>query len=98
MVLMLSRFLKVPVLNNDWSKLTNDFLTGILRIAQESIFSGLNLTVNSVMDEEYDAFFGFTQAEVERMLAYYGGTASQGYQEIRYLSTHSSMALWLHGA
>ena len=33
-----------------------------MRIAQESIFSGLNnLTVNSVMDPEYDRFFGFTE-------------------------------------
>lgn len=49
------------------------FLTGILRIAQESIFSGLNnLTVNSVMDDEYDKFFGFTYPEVRAMLEYYG--------------------------
>lgn len=49
------------------------FLTGILRIAQESIFSGLNnLTVNSVMDDEYDRYFGFTSEEVETMLGYYG--------------------------
>ena len=48
------------------------FLTGILRIAQESIFSGLNnLTVNSVMDEEYDNYFGFTETEVQAMLEYY---------------------------
>ena len=38
------------------------FLTGILRIAQESIFSGLNnLSVDSIMDQEYDQFFGFTE-------------------------------------
>ena len=49
------------------------FLTGILRIAQESIFSGLNnLTVNSVMDEAYDQYFGFTGMEVHKMLEYYG--------------------------
>ena len=53
--------------------LSYGFLTGILRIAQESIFSGLNnLTVNSVMDEEYDNFFGFTGPEVREMLNYYG--------------------------
>ncbi len=53
--------------------LSYGFLTGILRIAQESIFSGLNnLTVNSVMEEEYDSFFGFTALEVEKMLEYYG--------------------------
>lgn len=41
----------------DNKNLSYGFLTGILRIAQESIFSGLNnLTVNSVMDEEYDSF------------------------------------------
>lgn len=53
--------------------LSYGFLTGILRIAQESIFSGLNnLTVNSVMDKEYDNFFGFTELEVRKMLDYYG--------------------------
>ena len=57
----------------DNRNLTYGFLTGILRIAQESIFSGLNnLTVNSVMDNEYDEFFGFTYPEVRLMLEYYG--------------------------
>lgn len=54
------------------------FLTGILRIAQESIFSGLNnLTVNSVLDEEYDQYFGFTESEVKRMLAYYDSSEKE---------------------
>lgn len=57
----------------DNKNLTYGFLTGILRIAQESIFSGLNnLTVDSVMDDEYDCFFGFTNSEVREMLEYYG--------------------------
>ena len=57
----------------DNRNLSYGFLTGILRIAQESIFSGLNnLTVNSVMDEEYDEFFGFTESEVRGMLGAYG--------------------------
>lgn len=57
----------------DNKNLTYGFLTGILRIAEESIFSGLNnLTVNSVMDEEYDKYFGFTSSEVREMLEYYG--------------------------
>ena len=57
----------------DNSNLSYGFLTGILRIAQESIFSGLNnLTVNSVMDDEYDEFFGFTEPEVHKMLEAYG--------------------------
>lgn len=56
----------------DNKNLSYGFLTGILRIAQESIFSGLNnLTVNSVMDEEYDKYFGFTGDEVSEMLSYY---------------------------
>lgn len=57
----------------DNRNLSYGFLTGILRIAQESIFSGLNnLTVNSVMDEDYDDYFGFTRSEVHEMLEYYG--------------------------
>lgn len=57
----------------DNCNLSYGFLTGILNISQESIFSGLNnLMVNSVMDEEYDRFFGFTEAEVYEMLEYYG--------------------------
>ena len=57
----------------DNRNLSYGFLTGILRIAQESIFSGLNnLSVNTVMDDEYDSFFGFTASEIKEMLAYYG--------------------------
>ncbi len=56
----------------DNRNLSYGFLTGILRIAQESVFSGLNnLAVNSVMDEEYDNFFGFTGPEVHEMMKYY---------------------------
>lgn len=54
------------------------FLTGILRVAQESIFSGLNnLSVNSVMDEEYSDYFGFTYSEVQKMMNYYGVTRKE---------------------
>lgn len=57
----------------DNGNLSYGFLTGILRIAQESIFSGLNnLTVNSVLDDAYDSYFGFTFPEVHQMLEYYG--------------------------
>jgi hypothetical protein len=49
------------------------FLTGILRVAKESIFSGMNnLKVNTIMDDRFSAYFGFTANEVEEMLAYYG--------------------------
>ena len=48
-------------------------LTGCLRIAKESIFTGLNnFTVYSITDEEFDETFGFTDREVQKMLAYYG--------------------------
>ena len=54
------------------------FLTGILRIAQESIFSGLNnLSVNSVMDDDYEQYFGFTSEEVHSMMKYYGFTRKE---------------------
>ena len=53
--------------------LSYGFLTGILRIAQESIFSGMNnLKVNSVLEERYSSYFGFTPEEVKAMAAYYG--------------------------
>lgn len=44
-------------------------MTGILRVAKESIFSGLNnLSVNSVLDQRYSQYFGFTGSEVEQLL------------------------------
>ena len=58
----------------DNRNLSYGFLTGILRIAQESIFSGLNyLSVNSIMDEDYNQFFGFTSSEVYEMLQMLSG-------------------------
>lgn len=48
------------------------FLTGILRVAKESIFSGLNnLVIHSVIDDKYSRYFGFTRQEVEAMAQYY---------------------------
>ena len=48
-------------------------LTGCLRIAKESIFTGLNnFKVYSITDQEFDETFGFTDAEVKAMLQYYG--------------------------
>ena len=42
------------------------------------VFSELNnLTVNSVMDEAYDRYFGFTNEEVSEMLDYYGVTEKE---------------------
>lgn len=48
-------------------------LTGILRVAKESIFSGLNnLKINSILDNKYSEYFGFTSQEVSEMADYYG--------------------------
>lgn len=56
----------------DNSHLSYGFLTGILRVAKESIFSGMNnLKENSVLDERYSAYFGFTKEEITAMLDYY---------------------------
>lgn len=57
------------------------FLTGILRVAKESIFSGMNnLKTNSILDNNYSSYFGFTNEEVREMLAYYD--YEDKYQEI----------------
>ncbi len=48
-------------------------LTGCLRISKESIFTGLNnLKVHTISDVRYDEYFGFTNADVDEMLAFYG--------------------------
>lgn len=49
------------------------FLAGILRVAKESIFSGMNnLKTYSILDDGYSSYFGFTEKEVKDMLRYYG--------------------------
>ena len=56
---------------------TNDYLqfailTGCLRISKESIFTGLNnFKVLSIMDTRFDEQFGFTDSEVDELLAAY---------------------------
>ena len=57
-------------------------LTGCLRIAKESIFTGLNnFEVLSVLDVQYDEYFGFTDTEVQDMLNYYD--LSGHYTEVK---------------
>lgn len=47
-------------------------LTGCMRIAKESIFTGLNnLRVLTVTDVAFDEYFGFTDREVRELLEYY---------------------------
>jgi hypothetical protein len=48
-------------------------ITGIIRIAQESIFSGLNNPgVFTILSEEFNDKFGFTEKEVETVLSDFG--------------------------
>ena len=55
-------------------------LTGCLRISKESIFTGLNnLKVHTISDVRYDEYFGFTQADVDALLEFYGLSS---YKEI----------------
>ena len=66
--------------DNDFLKF--GFLTGILRIAKENLFSGLNnLIVRSVLDDQYSSYFGFTSEEVHKMAAYYNSAGKM--DEIR---------------
>ena len=57
---------------------TNEFLhfavlTGCLRIAKESIFTGLNnFKVYAITNVAFDEYFGFTDTEVRELLHYYG--------------------------
>ena len=61
--------------------LSYGFLTGILRLAKESIFSGLNnLTVNSILDNKYSEYFGFTAGEIKEITRYY--SCEDQYNEI----------------
>lgn len=51
-------------------------LTGCLRVAKESIFTGLNnFKIYSITDVRFNEYFGFTDSEVKEMLAYYGQEA-----------------------
>ena len=71
MVLLIRNLFENVLKTND--SLAFAVLTGCLRIAKESIFTGLNnFTVYSITDEEFDETFGFTDREVQKMLAYYG--------------------------
>ena len=69
------------------------FLTGILRVAKESIFSGMNnLKTYSILDDGYSSYFGFTEKEVKDMLRYYGkddkyNELSQWYDGYRFGNT-----------
>ena len=54
------------------SSLKMGVLTGAIRVAQAGIFSDLNnLKVNTILNKDYDEYFGLSQEEVEKTLKYY---------------------------
>ena len=67
MALLLRNFFENVLKTND--SLEFAVLTGCLRIAKESIFTGLNnFKVYSITDTDYDETFGFVDDEVKKML------------------------------
>ncbi len=77
MVAFISRFFSRGMKTNPGMKLS--VVTGCLRIAKESIFTGFNNPkMHTIVDAQYDEWFGFTETEVQQMLDYYG--ASEYYE------------------
>ena len=57
-------------------------ITGCLRIARESIFTGLNnFKVRTISDVDFAEYFGFTDQEVREMLCYY--EIEDAYEQIK---------------
>lgn len=62
-------------------------ITGILRVSRESIFSGLNnISVHSVLNDEFSDKFGFTEAEVKQVLI-----------DFKIKSTYHKVKIWYDG-
>lgn len=71
LMLFIRNFLSGGLKDNEY--LEKSVLTGILRIAKESIFSGLNnLKVSTILDERYEENFGLLEEETLEILNYYG--------------------------
>ncbi len=80
MVLFIRNLFENVLKTNDSLKFA--VLTGCMRISKESIFTGLNnLKVLSTADVQFDEYFGFTDHEVRKLLAYY--ELSGHYKEIK---------------
>ena len=63
-------FFEKAVKGNDYAEIT--VITGILRIAKEGIFSGLNnLEVHTILEKKYNEYFGILENDVEKALKYY---------------------------
>lgn len=70
MVLLLRNLFENVLKTND--NLYFAVLTGCLRVAKESIFTGLNnFNTFSITDVDFEEYFGFTDEEVKELLEYY---------------------------
>ena len=80
MVLLIRNIFEQALKTND--SLYFSVLTGCLRIAKESIFTGLNNPkVLSISEAQFDEYFGFTDEEVRELLKYYN--ISEAYDTIK---------------
>ncbi len=71
MVKLISSFFSSSLKTNPYMEFA--VVTGCLRVSKESIFTGFNNPkMHTIVDKEYDEWFGFTDAEVQEMLGYYG--------------------------
>ena len=80
MVLLIRNLFEQALKTND--SLRFAVLTGCLRISKESIFTGLNnMKVLSVMDVQFDEYFGFRDEEVRELLNYYD--IGEAYEDVK---------------
>lgn len=67
----LGEFMNYSLKNNDSVQMA--YVTGIMQIAKDSIFSDLNnIIVDNIFSTISDERFGFTETEVKQILSYYG--------------------------
>ncbi|MCL2183601.1 MAG: ATP-binding protein [Chitinispirillia bacterium] len=77
MVDFIRPFLSSGLKDNPYLQLA--VMTGCLRVSKESIFTGLNnLSIISVLSNDYSEYFGFTQDEIDIILKYYGLEEKRG--------------------
>jgi hypothetical protein len=70
MIILIRNLLTSALKDNPYVE--KSLITGILRVAKESIFSGLNnLEVNTLLRYSFNDKFGFTEEEVEKLARYY---------------------------
>ena len=70
MIVLIRNLLTAALKDNSY--VGKSLITGILRVAKESIFSGLNnLEVDTILGYDFNDKFGFTEEELKNLLEYY---------------------------